>query len=483
VRINKSVAIGAVTAMMAVALPLLALPASAAVSPPPPPWEPTDTDAIGTLSFFSSTGQQVFGGSNLSHLFDYMEASSADPFGGTKADMQFAEPVPSTPTGLFPVDAQSLATIFPNAAAPAPLNTSPNPVVTLAPTDADLATFIQSVTAQTAPGFANVFQIRLFTTGPGGVGTSNNGGQYWDADVMVDPTAGTWSEIYPQQGAAAQTTSTTLAASPVGSAQQNAPVTLTATVTAADGTTHPAGTVQFFQDGFVVGSPAPVNTTTGTASITTTALLPSAPGGNPLTADFAPTDSASFSASKTASALNYTVNPVAAVPTISGPHQAGQRETCSDGRLDFGVSASYTWLASGKSIGTGSSITVPGSAYKKALACRVTVHDGSGPVSAAQTSKSAIVILGKALRDSKKPSLSGPHKVGKVEKVRAGTWPRGVRFTYQWLLNGKVIKHATKSFLKLSRADRGKRISCRVTAHLVGFANGVATTSRVKVTG
>ena len=236
------------------------------------------------------------------------------------------------------------------------------------------------------------------------MGTANNGGQYWDADVMVDPTAGTWQEIYPNQGTVTATTSTTLAASPVTSAQQNASVTLTATVTASD-STHPAGTVQFLQDGFDVGSPVAVSTTDGTASLSTTALLPSAPGGTALTAQFTPTDSSSYSGS-TSGPLSYTVNPVAVAPTISGPHQAGQKETCSEGKLDFGVVASYTWLANGAKIGTGASFTVPGTAYKKALACQASVVDGTGPVSSA-TSASVTVILGKALKPTKKPTLSG----------------------------------------------------------------------------
>ena len=237
--------------------------------------------------------------------------------------------------------------------------------------------------------------------------------------------------------------------------------------------------VQFLQDGFDVGAAVAVNSG-GVASLSTTSLLPSAPGGTDITATFTPTDGADFNAS-TSLPLAYTVNPVAVVPTISGPHQAGQKETCSEGMLDFGVVAGYTWLANGASIGTGASIVVPGSAYKKTLACRATVHDGSGPVSAALTSTSVTVSLGKALKPSKKPTVAGSHKVGKVESVKAGTWPRGTKFTYQWLLNGKVIKHATKSSLKLSKADKGKKISCRVTASEAGYANGVATTKAVKV--
>jgi hypothetical protein len=480
VRIPKLLAIGAATAIFAAATALLAIPASAQSTPP---WEP-DPNALGTISFYNAAGDQVTSGTSLSFLFNYAEASTTDPSTppGTKATLFFAAPTPGEPTGDWPTGQASSSTSFPNASAPAPLNTSPNPVVTLneSQNDADLADFIASHVVQTAAGYANVYQLRVETSAPGSGGTTGTTGDYWDADVQVDPTTGSWIEVYPMEGTVAATTTTTLSASPTGSAQQHATVSLTASVTASD-STHPAGSVQFFQDGFSIGS-ATLDTTTGTASVSTSTLLPSAPSGTKLTATFTPTDTASYSPS-TSAPLAYTVNPVAAVPTISGPHQVGAKETCSEGSLDFGVTASYTWLASGKTIGTGSSLTVPGSAYKKALACRASVRDGSGPTSAA-TSTSVKVILGKPLKATRKPTLAGPHRVGTTETVRPGTWSqRRVSFTYQWLLNGKPIKKATKSSLKLSKADAGKKISCRVTAHATGYADGVATTASVKVTG
>jgi Bacterial Ig-like domain (group 3) len=477
VRITRSAAIGAgVAVTAALALPLLALPASA--SGTAPPWEP-DPNALGTLTFYNSSGQPVTSGSNLAHLFDYAEASTTDPDAGTKATLYFGAPAPNVLPANWYSSLASAASAFPNSAAPAPLNTSPDPVATLGPDDADLTDFIGQVPAQTQSGYADVFQIRLATSGPGGVGTQPNG-QYWDADVMVNPTAGTWTEVYPTSGTTAATTTTVLTASPANSAQQGTSVTLTATVTAADSTT-PAGTVDFEQGGFPVGTGT--LDSSGVATLTTSNLLPSAPSGAnaaPLSAVFTPTTSSAYTTST--GTLAYVINPVANVPTISGAHQVGQKETCSDGSLDFGVTASYTWLASGKSVGTGASLVVPGSAYKKSLTCQVTVHDGTGPNSAAKTSKSATVSLGKAPRATKAPTLSGAHRVGKTETVKAGTWSvRGVKFRYQWLLNGKVIKRATKSTLKLAKGDKGKKISCRVTAYETGYANGVATTKTVKV--
>lgn len=64
-----------------------------------------------------------------------------------------------------------------------------------------------------------------------------------------------------------------------------------------------------------------------------------------------------------------------------------------------------------------------------------------------------------------KPRLRGPAKVGKVLTVRAGAWsPTPAKITYRWLRNGKPIAKATKPRYKLSKADRGRRVSVRVTA-------------------
>jgi hypothetical protein len=470
------VAIGAATAMLGLAsAALLTLPASAASNPP---WEP-DPNALGTLTFFNSSGQVVTGGSNLAHLFDFAEASSpTDPFNGTKATLVFAAPAPGVPTGTWFTGLGSASTAFPNASAPAPLNTATNPVVTLTSIDANLSNFIAQVPAQTQTGYANVFQIRLQTSGPGGVGSAPNG-QYWDADVLVNPSAGTWTEEYPTQGSSTVSTTTTLSASPTGTAQQGAQVTLTATEVAAD-STHPAGMVEFDQDGFSLGTAA-VNSS-GVATLQTSALLPSAPSGTKLTATFTPTSSG-YNPSTSAS-LSYTVNPVAAVPTIAGPHTAGKTETCSEGTLDFGVTVSYAWFAGSTKIGTGASFVVPGTAYKAALTCQATVSDGGGTPNSA-TSAPVTVLRGGALTPITKPTLSGPHRVGRTESVKPGNWSKPgvskVSFTYQWLLNGRAIRGATKSTLKLARSYRGKKISCRVTAHAPGFANGSATTASVKV--
>jgi hypothetical protein len=475
VRINRRVALGLGTALMAASLPMLAAPASATATVPP--WEP-DPSSLGGLIFYNAAGTAVTGGSDLSHLFDYAAGSTADTTDGIKATLEFADPTPNEVTGLWAVGSASTSTFTPPTSAPPPLNTDPDPVVTVDATGGNLGTFITGHDVNHTTGYTNVYQIRLVTSG-GPSGGTTSAETYWESDVVVNPTAGTWVEEYPTQGASAVTTTTAVTASPASGAKQHASVTLTATVTAGD-SSHPAGSVAFSQDGQGLGN-GTFNAATGVATLTTSALLASAPHGTKLSATFTPTDTSTYSPSTSAN-LSYTVNPVAKVPSISGPHQVGGIEKCSEGVLDFGVKATYTWLVNGKKAATGASYTVAAAAFKKKLSCSATVHDGSGPVSAAATSKSVAVSLGKALRATKKPALAGPHKAGSVEKVGHGTWsPAASSYTYQWFVGPKAIKGATKASLKIPAADKGKVISCHVTAHHAGYANGAAATKGVKV--
>jgi hypothetical protein len=79
--------------------------------------------------------------------------------------------------------------------------------------------------------------------------------------------------------------------------------------------------------------------------------------------------------------------------------------------------------------------------------------------------------------------LAKPHKVSVGTKLHG---PRSVSgFTivgYQWLRNGKAIKGATKSTYKITRKDRGKKISLRLTLKRVADgATFTVVSSAIKV--
>ena len=117
--------------------------------------------------------------------------------------------------------------------------------------------------------------------------------------------AGAYSEVVsatPTAGVSTTTTLATLTPSTYGN-----PVTFSATVTPAP----TGGTVQFFDNTVALGSPVAVNTSTGVAQFTISALTA---GSHPITATFSGTTG--FSGS-TASSKTQTVNPATPVVTVN----------------------------------------------------------------------------------------------------------------------------------------------------------------------
>ncbi|PFG18360.1 sialidase-1 [Propionicimonas paludicola] len=87
-----------------------------------------------------------------------------------------------------------------------------------------------------------------------------------------------------------------------------------------------------------------------------------------------------------------------------------------------------------------------------------------------------------SLAKKKSPSVSGTHKVGKTVTASQGTWsPNATVTRYQWLRNGKEISSATSASYKLSKADKGKKVSVKVTVTSPGYQPSTATSSAKKV--
>lgn len=79
---------------------------------------------------------------------------------------------------------------------------------------------------------------------------------------------------------------------------------------------------------------------------------------------------------------------------------------------------------------------------------------------------------------STKPVIAGEAKVGSTLTADAGVWaPVPVKLTYRWYANGKRIRGAASSVLVLKQAQKGKRITVKVT----GTKKGYPTVSRVSV--
>ena len=293
-KLPKSLVVLLAGTAVAATLPVLAaMPASAAVTPP---WEP-DPNAAGSIVFYDASGNVLTSGADLSHIADFAAASGAkqDP-GVTKATLFFAAPdhiQPDTSTWTT-LGAVTASTSFPNAAAPNPIKGPgfTKPLVTIG-TGGNLTAWYGGVTHDSTAGYAGLVQVRILESGPGGVQPA----KFWSADISVDTTAGTWTEVYPVAGSTATPTATALSVTPASPVVGGTAETLKATMTPSGA----VGSVQFFDGTTSLGTAA---VTAGVAQLVPLTL---SVGTHSLTAKFTPADVTAFSPS-TSAATAYVVS-------------------------------------------------------------------------------------------------------------------------------------------------------------------------------
>ncbi|MFD8939215.1 cell surface protein [Streptomyces sp. NPDC059578] len=167
------------------------------------------------------------------------------------------------------------------------------------------------------------------------------------------------------------------------------------------------------------------------------------------------------------------------VPTVSGTARVGAKLTARPGTwTPSGTSFGYQWKADGRAISraTGSTYTVPAALLGKRLSVTVTARRTGHPAGTA-TSAAVTVAKGSAPKATGSPTISGTVKVGRKLTVKPGTWtPAATSFGHRWYANGQAISGATKSTLTLKSAQRGKKITVRVTAKRTGHVDGAAVT-------
>jgi len=219
------------------------------------PWEP-DPNSNGAVIFYDSSGNVLTGGNNLAHLADFYATTSGPTVAtANRATLYFAAPNHLQPTSLWFVQQQSASTLFPNAAAPAPL-TGPGftqPLVTAAAADGNLTNFLAAATLDSTPGYANVIQVRVKDSGPGGVGS---GSRYWETNISYNAANGTWAVLDPSL---VGTTTSISATPPPPQTLPAVQIQLNSTVTPMSAVATWSGTVQFFDGVNPIGSPQPVN--------------------------------------------------------------------------------------------------------------------------------------------------------------------------------------------------------------------------------
>jgi hypothetical protein len=166
-------------------------------------------------------------------------------------------------------------------------------------------------------------------------------------------------------------------------------------------------------------------------------------------------------------------------PTLSGVPQIGQTLRVNPGTWTPSVtSVRYQWYRSGAAISgaTGSSYTIVAADVWQTISVSVT-GSRSGYTSA--TTKASATPVPQGVLAGPNPVISGKAKVKKTLKVVLGTWsPSPDKVTYRWYRNGKAIKKATKSSYKLTKSDKGKRITVKVTVAKAGYGTRTLTSAK-----
>lgn len=181
--------------------------------------------------------------------------------------------------------------------------------------------------------------------------------------------------------------------------------------------------------------------------------------------------------------------------SVQGSLTVGSRlSLASTGSWEDGTTLAYEWYGSagemGGAIGSGPTLTLTADHVgmtvtgvvtgTKAGAAGVTRHaSGAGVVTTPPvvTPPATTPVVPPvtpppatpSVMTASKPKIEGKAKVGRTLVAKPGAWTPGVKLAYQWSANGKEIKGADGSRLKLTKALKGKKISVEVTGTKAGY--------------
>ncbi|MFT4082356.1 MAG: hypothetical protein QM638_07195 [Nocardioides sp.] len=174
---------------------------------------------------------------------------------------------------------------------------------------------------------------------------------------------------------------------------------------------------------------------------------------------------------------------IAGKPSIAGTAKVGKKLTAKPGSWTNGTTLAYRWKRNGTAVKGATKATYALTAADAGKRISVTVTGTKSGLSPARATSAAKTIA-KGTLSGTKPTIKGTTKVGKKLVAKHGTWTTGTKLTYQWLANGKKIKGATKAKLKLKAAQKGKKISVKITGTKTGYTTLAKTSATTaKVTG
>jgi hypothetical protein len=173
----------------------------------------------------------------------------------------------------------------------------------------------------------------------------------------------------------------------------------------------------------------------------------------------------------------------APTPTVSGAPRVGSALHVSTGSWMDGTDLSYQWFVGGAPVAgaTSTSYTPTVGDLGATVRVEVTGTRTDYPTVTRASTESAAVAAG--VLDSSKPTIGGKPKVGKTLKAEAGSWTAGATFSYAWYANGTKIKHQPAAKLTLTKAQKGTRITVKVTGRKPGYTTASRTSAKTAKVG
>lgn len=167
-----------------------------------------------------------------------------------------------------------------------------------------------------------------------------------------------------------------------------------------------------------------------------------------------------------------------AKPTISGAKKVGRVLTAKPKSRPAATQWGYQWHRDDQPIdgATAKQYRLTGADYGKRITVTATARlDGYRPT----TSRSART--GKIKRGKlavKAPAITGRAEIGGQLIATTPGWTEGTAFSHQWYRNGKKISKANRPYYVPTSADKGKRLSVKVTGRQPGYASASRTSKK-----
>ena len=166
----------------------------------------------------------------------------------------------------------------------------------------------------------------------------------------------------------------------------------------------------------------------------------------------------------------------AGTPSISGARTIGSTLTAKTGTwLPADADFAYSWTRDGEQVGTGATYRLVSADAGHTITVKVTAFADGYETASATSAGSAI---SKLLTTTPTPKISGTAKKGKTLKATIGTWAPGtVTKSYRWYRDGSAISGATTTKYKVRSADKGHRLTLKVTGTKSGYFTVVKTSA------